>query len=254
MRRFLFVLVVGCGAAPLAPAPVQVPRAAPATTTEIVTETRARPAPAARNPIVRRGLLQLEMQGEEVVLPTERRHLFDRPINYAETDFLSRCVREFVQTRSESARRPLIAALAQYATSCDADGRVVLERPLGYDSRDRRARSDAMFTGTLSAQRVDIVLRVAACSGGDSASPDHIAIVADDQTWTSQRLEFARDGNACDVAEMPYTRALGRALFRASESEDAVIRFEGSSVELPITDVMKHELRVVLDAVDALAP
>ncbi|MEO8706452.1 MAG: hypothetical protein ABI867_40855 [Kofleriaceae bacterium] len=176
-------------------------------------------------------------------------------LDVAESDFLSLCVREFVQAQPAAVQRTLITALSQYITTCDGEGRVVLDRPLGVDSRDRRSRSDVAFTGTLSAQRVDLTLRVAYC-GGDSAAPDHIAITADDDpSWTSTRLEFQRDANNCDVAELPYTRTLGRVLLRATDASTAALRFEGTawSQNLALGDTTRHELRVVLDVIEAMA-
>ena len=65
-------------------------------------------------------------------------------------------------------------------------------------------------------------------------------------------VEFVRDGSGCDVAELPYTHALARVLVRALDANEPVIRFDDDDDELVITDSMKHEMRVVLDALDAL--
>jgi hypothetical protein len=208
--------------------------------------------------VIRRGghgLGPIEPGVEEVIIRRGRGGLGrGTPLDVAESDFLSRCVRDFVYAQPDASRRALIAAFTQYQTTCDGAGRVVLERPLSFDSRERRARSDVAFTGTLSPERVDLALRVAYC-GGDSASPDRITIVADDATWTSSRLEFERDTGACDVAELPYTRPLGRILFDVTDATDALIRFEGTGLagELVASDGIKHELRVVLEALDALS-
>jgi hypothetical protein len=175
--------------------------------------------------------------------------MIEQAPDVSESDFFSRCVREFVQAQKPVARRAFITALTQYETSCDRDGRVVVEQPLGNDSRERRGHTDVAFTGTLSAQRIDLSLRLAYC--GDAVSPDHITIVADGETWRSQRLEFARDSGGCDVAELPYTRSLGRALERVVESPEASVLFEGTTGELAITDPIRNELRVFLEALDA---
>jgi hypothetical protein len=251
--------VVACGVQ-AAPTRVQ-PVSGPPALAEIAPAVPPVPSPPPRSKQSERIDL-VEPRGIRLVDPAERGLAGEgrkgNPglgmVDVAESDFLSSCVRELVRLQPGAAQRALIAALAQYATACDGEGRVVLERPLGVDSRERRSRSDVAFTGTLSAQRFELVLRVAYC-GGESAAPDHIAIVAPDATWTSSRLEFERDAAGCDVAELPYTRALGRALLRATTAESALIRFEGAGVrgELPLPDPVQHELRTVLDAVAALA-
>jgi hypothetical protein len=76
----------------------------------------------------------------------------------------------------------------------------------------------------------------------------------DGVAWTSSRLEFQRDGNACDVAEIPVTHQLVRVLYGATQSSDAVLRFEGHGVagELALTDSLRLELRIGLDALVAI--
>jgi len=218
-------------------------------------EITPRPSESTHSTMIRKHGLELERleQGVDDVIVLDGRRRLGRSLDVSESDFLSACVRDFVQGQGEAARRPLIAAFTHYFTTCDGDGRIVLDRPLGFD-RDRRSRSDASFTGTLSSQRVEVSLRVSYC-GGESASPDQITIVADGEAWTSSRLEFQRS-NACHVAELPFTRALARVAFRVTDAAEAVIRFEGQGIagELVVNDGMKQELRVVLDALDALNP
>jgi hypothetical protein len=193
-------------------------------------------------PIVRRAR-------EEVIL--ERRYKKIEPIDVAEIDFLPRCARDFVQTQVAPARRVLVDAFTHYQTSCDADGKVVLERPLGFDSRDRRTRSDVGLAGTIAPRGAGIVLRVASC--GAETAYDRVTIIAAGASWTSSRLEVRRDGYGCDIAELPYTRALAKMLELAIDpGPAAVVRFDGAGIELAVTDAIRDELRRVLDAVDAI--
>lgn len=173
-------------------------------------------------------------------------------VDVAEIDYLGRCAREFILQQPEGSRRVLIAAFTHYVTACDPDtGKLVLERPLGFDSRERRSRPDVAFLGMLAPRGAGLVLRVSAC--GTQTSFDRISISSADHRWTSSRLEVRRDPGGCDVAELPFTRALGKVIAQALEGE-SVIRFEGSSpdTELAFTDQLRSELRSVLDAVDVL--
>ncbi len=257
MRWLVLLAVAGCGAsAPAAPSRVLLPSVAPVSTTNAaVAPTPVKPPThlEPRRSMPRQGfglgdrthLAEAERMDRIV---TDGRPMPMRAEDVADVDFLSPCVRDFIRTQPEGARRPLIAACSHYSTSC-SDGAVVLERPLG----ERRVGSDASLVGRLSADRTEISLRVSICYG-ESASPDHITVEADGVTWTSSRLEFQRDGNGCDVAELPLTRPLGRILAQAVEATEASIRFEGqaASHEREVSDSMKRELRVVLDALGAL--
>jgi hypothetical protein len=176
------------------------------------------------------------------------RRVVERLTAIADIDMLSRCAREIAQAQPEPARRALVSLLVRHQTTCAAD-RVVLGGPLDHDGR---TRTHASFVGTLTADRLELSLRIAYC-GGDSASPDAISISSEDHRWTSQRLEFRRDGTACDVAELPFTRALGRVLEAAIAAPDAKLVFEGTSGELAFDDTLRNELQVVLDAHAALA-
>lgn len=244
------MLVAACGAPPAA-APRPVPAPAPVVTAELVPEVGPQPLGPPRVPV--RPPSGPRRRDDDLLLERPRVYDLGRTIDVAETDFLSRCVRELVLAHPEPARRALILTVSQYSTTCDGEGRVVLGHPLGVDSRDRRSRSDLAFSGTLSPRGIDLALRVAYCTG-ESVSPDRIAIVADGEAWLSPRLEFRREGTRCDVAELPYTRLLGRVLAGAIAASEASLRFEATAVlgELAIDDTMKHELRVVLDALAAL--
>jgi hypothetical protein len=198
----------------------------------------------------RKDQLEAEVLGGPLAPPMRR---LPGPIDVADGDYLSPCVRDYIRTQPEAARHALTAVYARYATRCE-DGGVVLERPLGDTRGDRRARPALSLVGRLAVAHPDVALRVATCNG-ESAAPDHVTIVADGVTWTSSRLEFQRDGNACDVAELPLTHALARVLSDATAATDLAVRFEGHRVtrELVVGDPIKRELRIVLDAIDALS-
>jgi hypothetical protein len=170
-------------------------------------------------------------------------------VDVAEIDFLGRCAREFVVAQPEATRRPLVTALSHYVITCDSEGKLVLDRPLGFDSRDRRTRSDAVFLGTLAPRGAGLVLRVTSCNA--QGSYERVSVVGREISWTSPRLEVRRDANHCDIAELPFTRALAKVIASATESE-SVLRFDGAGNELPITAQVRDELRSVLAAIDAI--
>jgi len=172
---------------------------------------------------------------------------------FAESELWEPCVRDFVRARPQPARRALTAALARYQTACAPDGGVALQGVRGLDGRERRGRSDVGFAGTLSAARAEVSLRVASCDG--ARPPERIAIAADGERWTSPRLVFAQDEHGCEVAELPWTRTLARAVWAAVLATDAAIAFEGGGAgapDLAITDEMKQHLRAMLEAIEAI--
>jgi hypothetical protein len=179
------------------------------------------------------------------------------PPSIAESDFWDHCVREFVALQSDPGRRALNALVARYATSCDATGRVVLERPLGADGRARQAKFDIALVGTMSVRRVELSLRLTLCEQRDvdraSIGVRH-ASGADGALWTSNRLEVERNDQGCAIAEIPLTRTLALALRSSSEAADAWVGFEcGKHVEtVRISDEQKQDLALVLDAYDAV--
>src|SRR5262249_9345647 len=110
-----------------------------------------------------------------------------KPLDIAESDFWIPCVRAFVLAQPDVARRVLTEMFAHYTTACDADGRVVLAKPLGRDGRARPSQSDLTFAGTLAANRIDLSLRLTQCDASPDA--DRVAIIADGERWTSPRVE-----------------------------------------------------------------
>ena len=244
--RLLWLVLVGCAATPSPPRVGALEQPVPRR--ELVAEPTRTPPATPREPERERFELGRKPVEDIILLgPATARARGERTASVADIDMLSRCARDVVQTLPESARRAVIAAILQYHTTCDANGRVILERPLDPDRNDRRTRTHASFVGTLAPSRIEISLRVAFC-GGDSVSPDHLAVVAEDFRWVSPRLEFRRDASMCDVAELPYTSALGHALEAAIASPGTKLVFEGTTGELPLDDALEAEFRLVLDA------
>ncbi|MEJ7602784.1 MAG: hypothetical protein WKG01_33160 [Kofleriaceae bacterium] len=172
----------------------------------------------------------------------------------AESDMWSPCVRDHVRAQPDRARRALTAALARYATSCDGDRQVVLERPLT-GGRERRGSSDVFLVGTFTSDRHEVALRVTYC-GEPRPRADRAVLVSDHTTWTSLPLVFERDNAGCLAAQLPYTAALGDVLRHMIEGVEATVRFEGvaaSYEEIVVGDEVRTDLRVMLDVVDALA-
>lgn len=184
----------------------------------------------------------------------------------AESQFWDPCVRALVAAQPAPARRALTAALARYRTACEPDGRVALLGALGVDGRERRG-SGVGLTGTLSGSRTDISLRVAYCGAPGAASSgtgaERIVISSGGTRWVSPRLSFEREGQGCEAAELPLTRSLVQVLRAVIDAADAAVALEGGEgagggrgeggQDLAVTDEMKQDLRVLLDALDALA-
>jgi hypothetical protein len=239
VRSVLAIVLVGC-APHVAPSPVAAPPPRPAV--PVVEPAPVRPAKA--SPRVRADDESLPPW----LPPYPNPNPAPPPVAVAETDFLSPCARQIVLAQAPAARRALVAVLTQYATTCEGASRITLDRPLGGGAA-RRSRSDAALIGELASNHLALALRVASCTPGDGAV-DQITIVADGDAWRSPRLEFHRDAAGCDVAELPYTRELGKVLAQAAAANDARIQLRGG--ELVLGDTIQHELQLVLAARDAL--
>ncbi|MBA2542030.1 MAG: hypothetical protein H0V17_20490 [Deltaproteobacteria bacterium] len=253
MRSWSILLGVAAGCAAPRPSIVEAPHA---TAIELAPAIAAPALPVPAKPATldrdgARDLVEPGIHGRVIALEARWRSAGADPaiVDVAEIDFLGRCARDFIVAQPESARRPLVTAFTHYVTICDPEGKLMLERPLGFDSRDRRTRSDAVFLGSLAARGAGLVLRVTSCNAGGSF--DRVSIAGGDLAWTSPRLEVRREANGCEIAELPYTKALAKVILRATESE-SVLRFDGTTNELAITDQIRDELRSVLDAVDAI--
>lgn len=251
----LVLAVAACGGASPPPRTESPPPRAPADPAVAEPRPAARPQPP-RDP--RAAIVPgrpLYSNRDEVILREQQRGptlRLDPSGAVAESQYWDRCVREFVAAQPESIRRALTTAFTRCATQCDPSGRIVLQLTRGSDGRDRRGMSDVGFAGSLSPQRIDLSLRLAYC-GQPPPIADHVVITADNQRWTSPPLDFERDEHGCEVVELPTTRSLLRALRTAVDAPDAAVHFEGKRAEdLVVTEDMKRDLRVMLDAIEAL--
>jgi hypothetical protein len=166
------------------------------------------------------------------------------------SDFWSPCVREFVQLQPEAARDALGEALSLYSTSCTGGPvrRVEFQTPPA--SRAAPAQSYLGLVGALEPNRSELALR-AAYHGQVRA--ERITLIADGARWSSPRIDFD-DDDGWEIATLPLTRELARAVRGAADARDVLLRFESarSYEDVTVTEEMKQDLRVMLDALDAI--
>jgi hypothetical protein len=167
------------------------------------------------------------------------------------------CVKSFVEAQRGSARDPLLDALSVYFTTCDKVERlVVFDAPRPEPSgHDYVFESYVSFGGQLSKARSKVWLSVV--YHGDAAiSAERIKVAADEFRWTSPRLTFTReDGDKVrESADLPYTKILQPVIRHLIDSRDVTVRFEGRGghADLAVTDDMKHDLKLMMDALTAL--
>ncbi len=184
--------------------------------------------------------------------------IFDRrdPVHAFETarrgDLWDPCVRQFVMTRDPAVRNLLGDALSQYPTSCDDPAhRLTVSAPV----RTYRQGSYLALVGSLGGASNDVSLVVDHL--GAPIEPERITIITDDVEWTSERLDF--EANATEhreTASLPYTSAVARVLQRVLDARETVIRLEGprDSDDLLVTEDMKHDLRMMIEVLEALSP
>lgn len=200
-----------------------------------------------------------------VVLPREGRNrdetiLFEgslTPLRASElvfgrkSDFWSPCVRDFVETQPEAARETLGEALSLYTTTCtkDPERRVEFQPPR--TGRTAPASSQLGLIGALERGTREVALRAA--YHGEPVHAERITLIADGVWWSSPRLGFERD-DGWEIATLPLTRELARVVKRAIEARETLLRFEAANgyEDVVVTDEMKQELRVMLDALDAI--
>ncbi|HEU4727208.1 MAG TPA: hypothetical protein VFT22_04950 [Kofleriaceae bacterium] len=168
------------------------------------------------------------------------------------------CVKDFVDAQREPARARLIDALSVYFTTCDKiERQIAFQPPRPFPSGHNYflESSYISFTGELSRTRSQARLRVV-YHGDKWISAQRIKIAADDFRWTSPALAFRRDDDTAvwESAELPYSRALQPIVRRIVDSKEAIIRFEGrqSHGDLVVTDEMKQDLRLMMDALAAI--
>ena len=266
MRAAILIVVLGCGGAAPVPRGTE-PEPTGTLRDPAIAEPHRPPARAPEPPsadpwFVRRDNLQDQLRAsrarqrrEAVILSQlDGRGTRNPAATVAESDMWSSCVKDHVRAQPDRARRALTAALARYATSCEGDRQIMLERPLT-GGRERRASSDVFLVGTFTADRYDVALRITYC-GQVRPRADRAVLVSDRTTWTSLPLVFDRDSAGCLAAQLPYTAALGEVLRHMIEGTEASVRFEGvatSYEEIAVGDEVRTELRVMLDVVEALA-
>jgi hypothetical protein len=252
VRAALIAFVAGCGASvpPPVAAPVPQPQATPLAVA--IAPARAKPVEGRTRTLERyngRDVITTHLSRDEVILLDRRTRSIEMP-DVSEIDFLGRCARDFVEGQPDTVRKVLIDALSHYVTGCE-EGKLVLERPLGFDARDRRSHTDIAFVGTLGRNGAGLMLKATSC--GPSSAFERITVVSSGQVWTSPRVELRRDTNNCTISELPYTRVLAKVIRSAIENGETTIQFEGSTSELVLDESTRDELRAVLDAVDVIS-
>jgi hypothetical protein len=247
-------LVATLCACSAAPSQATAPRPVPVTATPWAVAEPPPRRPEPERDGIERDLLRI---GEELA---QLRPRGDAPIvrgprgladagDLADSDYWSPCARAVVLQHPEPARRALAVLIDTYATSCDADGRLVLERPRDLAGRERRARSGVAIVGTLAARDVDVALRVTYC--GAVGDVDHVVL----GQWTSQRLELLKDGDGCVYGDIAMTRPFARVL-RGLVDGPASVRIEGAHGYdvVALDDDALRVLRIGLDAFQTLVP
>ena len=227
------ILLAACSASPKPPAP---PPAPPPPPRDLAV---AEPAPKQPTPPPQDERDFVIDRMRPIDPPIRRRT--NQEIVFAEPELWSPCVRDYVQARGDDTRRMLTALFARYATTCNADRHVVVARPTDYRG------SYVAYRGTF-ADRVAVELEVVAC--GTTAALERIAVVTDGKRWTGNVT--SEEVGGCVVATLPDLRALRRALRDALDARAAVVEIDGVH-DIVITDDMKRDLRLMLDALDALS-
>ena len=213
---------------------------------------RPRPGAPGGDPMTREPWSGIDPSGldDVIVLDRSLRLTTILDLSNKKSDFWSPCVREFVQLQPEAARDALGEALSLYSTSCTGAPvrRVEFQTPPA--SRGAPAQSYIGLVGALEQNRGELALR-AALHG--SLRAVRITLIADDARWSSPRIDFDED-DGWEIATLPLTRQLARVVRQAADAHDALLRFESerSYEDVAVTEDMKQDLRVMLDALDAI--
>jgi hypothetical protein len=210
-----------------------------------------RPGAPASDPLAREwSAIESPTLGDVIVLDRSLRLPTILDLSNKKSDFWSPCVREFVQLQAEVARDALGEALSLYSTSCVGGPvrRVEFQTPPA--GRGAPAESYLGLVGALEPNRSELALR-AAFHGQLRA--DRITLIADDARWSSPRIDFD-DDDGWEIATLPLTRELARVVRGAADARDVLLRFESarSYEDVTVTEQMKQDLRVMLDALDAI--
>lgn len=186
--------------------------------------------------------------------------IFERPLvpfRIGETlyekksDYWSPCVRDFVQTQPEAARQALGEALSLYSTTCTTGPVKRVEFRTPATGRTAPAQSHLGLIGAIEPGTCELSLEAA--YHGEPVHAERITLIADGVRWSSPRLDFDGD-DGWEIATLPFTRALARVVARAIDARDTLLRFESAKgyEDVVVTDEMKQDLRVMLDALDAI--
>lgn len=141
-------------------------------------------------------------------------------------------MRAFVEAKPPEARRALTAAFARYPARCDAEQRIVIDAPPEYRERF------VVLRGTLANLTLDVVT----CG---TPAAEAITIAYDRKRWTG--MATTSQLGACAKASVPDMPSLRRALREATFARDATVN------DVAVSDEMKRDLGLVLDALDALS-
>jgi hypothetical protein len=172
-------------------------------------------------------------------------------ISNKKSDFWSPCVRDFVALQPEAARDALGEALSQYGTACTGGPSRRIEFQTPRADRAAPAQSYVGLVGALERTSCELALRAA--YHGPPVRAERITLIADGVRWSSPRIDFD-DNGGWEIATLPLSRELARVVKRAAEARDALLRFESERAyeDVVLTDDMKQDLRVLLDALDAI--
>lgn len=240
-RAVTCIVLAACGstAHPAPTAPTD--DATPAPSTKAVAEPH-RPAP---RPEARRGPAMRLDEVEARPLPAVRPELAQK-----RSDLWDPCVRDLVQTRRADIRDELGDALTQAMTTCIRETQTVTFEP------PRSGRAYAMgshvgIAGVLTPSTTELVLRVVT----RGFVPERLTILAGGARWTSPPLEVTHDGVwGRELASIPYTKTVARAVRRMLDTDGALLRFESASgiEDVPLTEELALDLRAMIDVVDEL--
>jgi hypothetical protein len=246
--RVLLIFTVACSA------PVQQPAAqpqqAPATRDEVaIAEPPPKQAQPAERPIDPNDpsghdeWLLRNMEHPPRVPIVVRRYNPPDEVFVGSSDLWSPCVKDFVYSRSDDARRALTAAFGRYVVTCDSEKRVVIAPPHEY-----LGKSTLSFTGTFAGSSSTVMLRVTTCS---ATTLEQIVVVYDGKRWTSPQLNPEPSTGGCVGTSLPISKTVRRMVRDLSEAREAIVLFDTEEVFL--SDDMKRDLQLMLDALDALA-
>jgi hypothetical protein len=158
-------------------------------------------------------------------------------LDVAPSDLWSPCVKEHVQQQGPDARRAWTALFARYVPSCDTDHRMRIDPP-----REYAGKRYVALRGVVGGE---LAIEVASCT---ASSAERVIIAYDDQRWTAP-LHESEQRAGCVVVRVPDTRTARRVLRNALDATHASVQLDGD--EIAITDELKRDLRLVLDATGA---